>query len=155
MKNFILLVLIFIRFSFVALSQTDIPVNVKDGFAKKFPTAKKVKWEKENDTEFEASFKQDGKTMTANFDEQGNWLETEWEVKLKELPEEVKTAVAQKYPGFEIDEAEYQESPDFTGYEMVIEKQEGKQEIEKEIQVSKDGQTINELKEEAGEESED
>lgn len=155
MKNQMLLITLVLGFSFSCISQIEVPANIQDGFSKKFPTAKKVKWEKENDSEFEASFKMDGKTMSANFDNNGNWLETEWEIKLIELPEAVKTAVAQQYPGFEIDEAEYLESPDFTGYEMEIEKSEGKQEVEKEIQVSKDGQTIKELAKESDEEDKD
>jgi hypothetical protein len=155
MKNLIFLIALVLGFGFTAISQVEVPSNVKDGFAKKFPTATKVKWEKENDTEYEATFKMDGKSISANFDIQGNWMETEWEVRIKELPEAVVTAVTDKYPGFEIDVAEYCETPDFTGYEMEIEKSEGKEEVEKEIQVSKDGKSIKELTEETDEESDE
>lgn len=155
MKNLIFLIALVLGFGFTAISQVEVPANVKDGLTKKFPTATKVKWEKENDVEFEASFKLDGKSMSANFDTQGKWLETEWEIRIKELPETVVNAVTDKYPGFKIDVAEYCETPDFTGYEMEIEKKEGKLEVEKEIQVSKDGKSIKELTEETDEESEE
>lgn len=155
MKKLTFFVALIICFGFQSISQVVIPENVMEGFSKKFPAAKKVKWEKENDAEFEASFKMDGKTMSANFDNNGNWLETEWDVKVKDLPKVVTDAVYQQYPCFEIEGAEYCESPGFTGYEMEIEKCKRKVEEEKEIRVSKDGQSIEELKEEAGEESED
>lgn len=155
MKSLIFLIALLFGFVFTAISQVEVPAVVTDGFTKKFPTATKVKWEKENDTEFEAAFKMDGKSMTACFDDKGNWVETEWEVKVKKLPEAVVTAVTDKYPGFKIDVAEYCETPDFTGYEMEIEKSEGKEEVEKEIQVSKDGKSIKELTEETDEESEE
>lgn len=146
MNKLLLLITLLTGFSFTAISQIEVPASVKNGFDNKFPAAKKVKWEKENDTEFEASFRLDGKTMSANFDTQGNWLETEWEIRVKDLPKVVTDAVYQQYPCFEIEQVEYCESPGFTGYEMEIEKCKRKAEEEKELRVSKDGQSIEEIK---------
>ena len=146
MNKLLLLITLFTGFSFSCISQIEVPANIQDGFSKKFPTAKKVKWEKENDSEFEASFKMDGKTMSANFDNNGTWLETEWEIRVKDLPKVVTDAVYKQYPCFEIEQVEYCESPNFTGYEMEIEKCKRKAEVEKELRVSKDGQSIEEIK---------
>jgi len=146
MKKLICLIVILFGMSCLVEAQTNVPATVTEGFTKKFPTAKKVKWEKENDTEYEATFKMDGKSLSAIFNNHGSWMETEWEVRIKELPEAFVNVVTDKYPGFKIDMAEYCETPDFTGYEMEIEKKEGKLEVEKEIQVSKDGKSIEEIK---------
>ncbi|MDP5171404.1 MAG: hypothetical protein NWR72_14260, partial [Bacteroidia bacterium] len=41
----------------VAMAKTDVPQAVKDAFALKFPKAKAVKWEMEDEGEYEAEFK--------------------------------------------------------------------------------------------------
>ncbi len=68
------------------------PQAVVDAFQKKFPTATKVKWEKENATEYEANFLMDKMEYSANFKEDGTWMETEMEVAYSTLPDAVKTA---------------------------------------------------------------
>jgi hypothetical protein len=48
------------------LAEKAIPAAVKTAFFQKFPTAKKVNWDLESATEWEAEFKQGGKEYAAN-----------------------------------------------------------------------------------------
>lgn len=73
-----------------AQTQTNAPKNVTDAFSKKFPTAKKVKWNKENETEWEAEFKMNGEEYSANFTSEGIWKETEHEIEKSDTPSAVK-----------------------------------------------------------------
>ena len=52
------------------LNDSKVPTAVKTSFAKDFP-GNSPKWDKEN-SNYEANFKTDGKTMSALYDENGN-----------------------------------------------------------------------------------
>ena len=75
----------------------DVPKAIADAFAKKFPAATNVKWAKENAKEYEAEFKLNGKSISANFLNDGSWVETESEISTAELPAAVANAVKLKY----------------------------------------------------------
>jgi opacity protein-like surface antigen len=75
----------------------DVPKAVADAFAKKFPAATNIKWGKENAKEYEAEFKLNGKSVSANFLTNGSWIETESEINTAELPAAVTSAVKLKY----------------------------------------------------------
>ena len=113
----------------------DATKAVKEGFAKKFPTAKSVKWEKENDKEYEASFTLDGTKQSANFSNDGIWLETETEIKIADLPQAVTTAITNKYADWKIVGASKIETATEVKYEADIKK--GK--IKKEVLLSAEG----------------
>ncbi|MCB9363419.1 MAG: PepSY-like domain-containing protein [Flavobacteriales bacterium] len=66
------------------------PKNVQDAFNKKFPSAKEVKWDKENAKEWEAEFEMNGKEYSANFTVDGKWQETEHAILKSEIPTPVK-----------------------------------------------------------------
>ncbi|HQH42100.1 MAG TPA: hypothetical protein PK825_10175, partial [Bacteroidales bacterium] len=70
MKTTMFLLSVFLILSFPVRGQNgqNVPEAVKTAFAKQFPNATKVKWSKENDKEWEAEFKTDGKAYSANFD---------------------------------------------------------------------------------------
>lgn len=82
---------------------TDVPAAVKGAFAKQFPNAQKVKWEKEKGN-FEAEFRQDKKEFSALFDSNGNLLEWEEEIPASEVPKAAMEYAAQHYPGKKIKE---------------------------------------------------
>ena len=105
------------------------PQKVKEAFAKKFPTAKKVKWEKENANEWEAEFKMNKVEYSANFLEDGTWKETEHEIDENDIPQNVKAALASSFPGYEMEEAEISETQNGTVYEFEIEKGETQMEV--------------------------
>lgn len=79
------------------------PVAVKTSFAKDFPRIT-TKWEKEG-ANYEANFKQNGKTMSALYDSKGNKQETEEDIKVSELPQSVKDYIATHYKGEKVKEA--------------------------------------------------
>jgi hypothetical protein len=122
MKNIFSLMLLVAYVS--AQAQTMVPVVVGKAFAKKFPDAKNIKWGKENAKEYEANFKLNNVNMSANYDLQGNLKETEKEILVKELPDEVVKAIQKKYVKAVIYEADK------------IEKQDGKIIYETDIKIN-------------------
>lgn len=117
----------------------DAPQKVKDAFAKKFPAVKKVKWEKESDTEWEGEFKMNGTEFSANFLEDGTWQETEHEIKKKSIPANVKTTLETEFQGYKIEEAELSETAEGSVYEFELEK--GEEELE--VTIDTNGKTVN------------
>lgn len=75
-----------------SFAQSKTPTAVTTAFNQKFPNATKVKWDKENAHEYEASFEWTGEKLSANFNDTGEWLETESPIAFNQLPEMVKTA---------------------------------------------------------------
>lgn len=147
MKKSIFIIAVF-AISLVACAQTP-PKTVTDNFNSKFSGATKVKWDQEEENEWEAEFKMNGEKMSASFDSAGKWLETESEIKKSDLPGVVLSAVNNEFEGWKIEGIEKLESPEFNGYELSVEK--GKQEFE--VKVSAEGKIIS--KKEADEEDED
>jgi Putative beta-lactamase-inhibitor-like, PepSY-like len=84
------------------LNQDKAPATVIKSFQQKFPDAQKVKWGKEDSSEWEADFILMGRKSSANFDENGMWLETESEIPASQLPDNVVKAVNASYPGYKI-----------------------------------------------------
>lgn len=104
------------------------PKEVEAAFSKKFKEARNPLWEQE-DNEWEAEFKLNGKEMSASFNNLGNWLETETEIKKKDVPVDIFKAVNLRYSDWEMEEIERVEKPDFKGYEIELEKGETETEI--------------------------
>lgn len=117
----IIMAMAFGMLSFAAGTE-NAPEKVQNAFKEKFPTATNVKWEKENDKEWEAEFKIAGKAYSANFSAEGTWMETEYEIAVKDLPANVKAILNDQFKDYEIEEAERVETPTFKGYEVEIEK---------------------------------
>ena len=118
--------------------KTNVPAKVKTAFEQKFPTAKKVKWDKENEIEWEAEFKMNSKEYSANFNSDGKWMETEYEIKKSDIPSAVKSSLDSDFKGYKIEEAEISETADGKVYEFELEK--GKTDIE--VAISTDGSIL-------------
>lgn len=131
MKNLTLIISIAVLFSLSACGQksNNVPENVKTAFNQKFPDATKVKWDKENDSEWEAEFKMDGREYSANFDNNGVWKETEYEINVKDVPETVKSAIDAEYAGYKIKESEISETTNGKVYEFELKKEEERLEV--------------------------
>lgn len=128
-KYFMVSAGLFLALSFFACNQSKVPAVVKTAFNKKFPAVKKVDWDKEGKTQWEAEFDFGGKEMSANFDLQGNWKETETELKKDEIPPVVKDSLTAQYPDYKVKEVAFTETPEFSAYEIVIKKDKSKLEI--------------------------
>jgi uncharacterized membrane protein YkoI len=128
----------------------DAPQKVKEAFAKKFPTVKKVKWDKENETEWEAEFKMNGMEYSANFLENGTWKETEHEIKKSAIPANIKKVLDTEFEGYKIEESEISETSKESVYEFELEKGETMMEVA----INKAGAVVKkEMKKEKGEEN--
>lgn len=132
------------------LKDSEVPTAVKQAFAKNFPSAKEVKWSKEDATEFEAEFKSGATEKSANFDQSGKWVVTETEIKKSDLPQAIQAAVAKEFAGYKMDEIEKVEKPDnVVLYEMELEKNK----VTYEVQFDANGKVIKkEVKKEEKEE---
>ena len=87
------------------ISADKIPATVSAAFKSKYPDVVKAKWEKENQNQYEAEFKQNKKEQSVLFDENGKWLKTEIEIHVSELPQSVLQALSKEFPGFKAEEA--------------------------------------------------
>ncbi len=85
------------------LDASKVPSAVKTSFEKDFPGTS-AKWDKEN-SNYEANFKMDSKTMSALYDDNGNRQETETDIAVTDLPASVKDYIAQNYKDEKIKEA--------------------------------------------------
>jgi hypothetical protein len=89
MKRFLLLMTMVAGFTISGFAQKEksdqAPDVAKTAFAKAFPGASKVKWEKEK-ADYEVNFEQDGQEMSAVYDSGGALKETEVEIKASQLP---------------------------------------------------------------------
>jgi hypothetical protein len=133
-----------------------VPKAVKDAFTKKFPTAKKVDWDKENDTEWEAEFKMSRMEYSANFLTDGTWKETEHVIDEELVPQDVMASLKLNFPGYKMEGAEISETKDNIVFEFEIEKGESEMEVgidDKGRVVKK--QVKDDDDEEGGEENED
>lgn len=97
-------VLIFSCATAQKMNEADVPANVKNGFVKKYPSAKVEKWEKE-DADYEAEFNLNKVESSAVFDASGNFKELEQEIKTSELPKAVTDYCTKNYAGHKLSEA--------------------------------------------------
>ena len=138
-KYTFILAALFLAISFTAFGQTNFPAAVKTAFGKKFPTVKKVDWGKEGKTRWEAEFERNGKEMSANFDLQGNWKETETDLEENAVPAVVMNTLDTRFQGYKVKDVAFTETPKFSAYEIVIKKGEN----QKEITIDRTGKILN------------
>jgi hypothetical protein len=131
MKTTILSLAAILLISFSACGQSgkDVPAPVKSAFTQKFSGATNVKWGRESDKEWEAEFQMGGKKYSANFDNAGNWMETEYQVTVSELPAVVKATLDKESAGSKIKLSEVTETKDGKAFEFVLNKGENETEL--------------------------
>ncbi|MFD0991193.1 PepSY-like domain-containing protein [Mariniflexile jejuense] len=132
MKNVTKLLVAFIVFcmlAFTCANQNNVPKIVKEAFAKKFPNVKEAHWDKESETEWEAEFKMNKVEYSANFSNEGVWLETEHEIKTKDLPKNIIDVLKSQFLEYDIEDVEISETSKGVFYEFEIEKDETKMEV--------------------------
>ena len=134
MKNFVkesLIIVFSILLSLPVMSQSVVvPDNIMKAFSAKFPDAKQVRWDKESASEYEAEFLMNSKKMSASFDNNANWIETETGIPVSAIPVSVKTTLKKDFRGYKVKYAELSETPDKGKiYEVTIEKNEQNMEV--------------------------
>ena len=97
----------------------NIPAPVKAAFEKSFPNTVVKKWDKEGSS-YEANFSKDAKTMSATFDADGTWKETETDIRVAELPAPVLSYIKSNYKEAGIKEAAIIETPKGKMYEAEV-----------------------------------
>jgi hypothetical protein len=100
--------------------QVHVTSKAKKAFQKKFPNAQNVNWGKETSNVFEAEFTMNGKKMSANFDKQGNWKETEMPIPNRKLPHAVKRSYKKNHKMADLKQAFKVAQPDKTVYELEV-----------------------------------
>ena len=140
MKNLIVLIVVLAIISLESCAKTgmDVPVKAKTAFSQKFPDATNVKWQKENDNEWEAEFTWNEKEYSANFDNQGTWMETEYKISTDEIPVAVKTTLDEEFSEYTIEESELSETAVGKIYEIELKKGE----VELEVTIDMKGNVI-------------
>lgn len=123
----------------IVSAQVKVPAAAENTFKKMFPTATKVKWDKESKTEYEASFELNGKKGSANFSSTGEWLETEKGVDVSAAPKVVINTVTTAWPKATIKEVFEIETKDGKHYYEIEYTINGKT---KEAKVATDGKLI-------------
>ncbi|MBK8554765.1 MAG: PepSY-like domain-containing protein [Lewinellaceae bacterium] len=96
MKKLIFLFVLGLGASAMACAQKTPPKAVSDAFTQKFSKAEELKWSQEKNGDWEAEFEQDEVELSANFNIAGQWIETETEIKVADLPAAVRTALQGK-----------------------------------------------------------
>ena len=87
------------------LSSKELPPAVKSAFAKKYPEAQKVTWEKEKGN-FEANWGgKSGEDNSVQFSASGNFLEITKAIPISQLPKLINSYVKEHYKGSKITEA--------------------------------------------------
>jgi hypothetical protein len=100
MKKIIIAALILISLNAVAQKEV-IPTAAKTSFSKAFPTASKVKWEKEEGN-YEVTFEKDGKEMSAVYDATGKMHESEVSIAITDLPSSAIAYMKEHYKGISL-----------------------------------------------------
>lgn len=100
MKKIMMLAALAATISFGATAQKmsadKIPAVVKSAFAKAYPKATEVEWEKEKSGDYEVNFEQGDEEMSVVYNNQGAVLEVETEIAVADLPAAVQTALKGK-----------------------------------------------------------
>ena len=80
------------------MNAAKVPAVVKASFAKQFPTANDVKWEKEGKT-YEVALNYNGQNITVSLDGKGTIVETEFGIKSIDLPAPALKYVSDNFKG--------------------------------------------------------
>lgn len=89
-------------FSAFALEPVKLNSAVKAAFEKKFSKASGVSWEKASDFYF-ASFTFNNEDVDAAYNETGELVGVSRRVAMADVPLNISLAIAEKYPGYEVD----------------------------------------------------
>jgi hypothetical protein len=152
MKKLMFVAALLIAFTMQSCTEKEkVPEKVLSAFSQKFPEAKKVAWEMEDEIEWEAEFKMEDIEYSANFNMNGDWIETEYEIKESAIPSNIRSILDQNFTDYEIEKAEIAETTLGKSYEFEIEV--GEEEFD--VVIDSNGKLIVENASEEDEENEE
>lgn len=96
MKKVFFLLTLLLGTGMMACAQKNPPQAVVTAFNQKFSNVKELKWSLEKNGDWEAEFEQGDTELSANFSAAGQWLETETEISVADLPAAVQAALKGK-----------------------------------------------------------
>ncbi len=130
--------------------KSEVPAAVLKAFQGKFAQATHVKWESEEEGEYEAEFQLNGKEMSAEFSGDGTWKETETMVPYASLPSSVMDTLSVLFRDYKVPDrnVEKTETPEGTKWEVKLTK-DGK---EVEVTFADNGKVLKKESEEEGDE---
>lgn len=82
------------------------PEAVKTTFQKMYPGENDPDWHKDSNGNYESNFKIDGIKYRADFSPNGNWIETESSIDVKDLPKAIRDKIKADYDSDDITEVE-------------------------------------------------
>lgn len=104
-----------------------VPAAVKEKFLLMFPAAKETTWKKEDNNDYEASFKNKSSIISASFTKDGKWLKTETVIQVRMLPHAVIFSIKKKFADYVIKEARRMENTEGnTCYKVELKKEKKK-----------------------------
>lgn len=108
MKKYILLLTICtaLTFSCQETVNAQAPDAVKKTFQKMYPGEDDPDWHKDSNGNYESNFKIDGIKYRADYAPNGNWIETETSIDVKDLPKAIRDRIKSDYDSEEITEVE-------------------------------------------------
>ena len=109
--------------------------SIEEFIADKYPGASIIEqdWE---DGYLEVEIWHDGKEKDVYFNGAGEWVWSQWDVRISELPEAVTSALSKEYPDYRIDDAEYIQTPESEYYLIELE---GRGDSERNVRITSDG----------------
>lgn len=125
------------------LSLDQVPEGLRNDFTERHPGTTNIEWEQEGDI-WEGEFVENGVEVSIIYDLSFNWIRTERDIPLADLPKNIMVYLTSNYPGGVVDEAAtFDSAEDGNGYvaEVVFE---GK---EFEVFFDLDGNFIREVEE--------
>lgn len=105
------LALHFILFTLGCLAALGVSPKAEETFTQKYPDVENVKWKEDSNGSWEAGFEVEGVKYRAEFNTDGEWVETEHKTTFSKLPPEVRSAIELKYNRGDIRDIEGVDSP--------------------------------------------
>jgi len=104
-----------------SLTIDQIPAEIRDDFTTRHPAAENAEWEQEGNF-WEAEFTEGGVEVSIVYDLDLNWVRTEREIAVADLPVAVVTYINDNFPGETIEEAEsFDSATEGTGFIVEVE----------------------------------
>ena len=105
------------------------PKEVKTSFAKKFPRVTDVFWERESIDQWEAEFTFKNVEYSANYLDDGTWLETKHKMAYHEMTLVAKNTLTKEFPTYKVELVELLETLNTSAYKIQISKESKSMEV--------------------------